>query len=409
MADHYSQTLSLDIGSRDDLSSALECLQTIVESNQRSTLPRNLRIRSKAYNETGARQHEDTLVWVLFSGTYLGDRQWGCWPLVSLTVEDLLFEIPVTALSLILQQTRNTLVSLHLCNVYLQGDHGEALAEAIKDHPILEKIFLKDLELTFTGLCDQEGFRDFIRFLSTCPQLTSVSLDIRIPRGQRLESFCVALEELWSFSSSLKHLSVQQPFHVLKGIRQVVHNIRRRRPPSWLEVNRYGQSFLRTQRTIHTIINSLATNSTLESLSLAVWRHNLLSFAEALKHNRTLRRLELHLEEQNLRGVPEMPPCVAMSFAKALKDNDTLEYLVIHGDESVLTANKVLQLNLAINRAGRKRLLNGMASYQEWIETIIANRDKLDIVFFFLAVNPAVLLVPLQRIPRRRSLLKLKY
>ena len=78
-------------------------------------------------------------------------------------------------------------------------------------------------------------------------------------------------------------------------------------------------------------------------------------------------------------------------FAEVMASNIALGELLIGPVHQRIHFCDRVRFCLKLNQAGRKELLEpNEASRNQWVETLVANVDDLDVLFYFLSMNPSL-------------------
>lgn len=133
---------------------------------------------------------------------------------------------------------------------------------------------------------------------------------------------------------------------------------------------------------IQTVANMLGNNSTLQDLTISAMDWASLPIFQALKLNRSLKRLEL------CRGSSGALPVLAQvhqGLVELLRENHVLQEVLVsrrewpHADvASYLTLNRVMQET------------SPLQTRQEWLDAIIDHRQDVRVVQFLLTKNPTI-------------------
>ena len=153
--------------------------------------------------------------------------------------------------------------------------------------------------------------------------------------------------------------------------------------------------------------NAFRMNNTLQNVELNVFGNyenvevNAASIAKAVGVNTTLRRLcltfhiPLHQPGDDVatsEGEFERLSCAfSEPFAKVMPNNFALGVLLVGPVHRRVQFDDDVRYFLKLNHAGRRELLEpNEASRNEWVETLIGNQDDLDVLFYFLSMNPSL-------------------
>lgn len=151
---------------------------------------------------------------------------------------------------------------------------------------------------------------------------------------------------------------------------------------------------------------ALKANNTLKNLELNVFgdddhvEANALSIAKSLEENTSLRRLYLTFHKPLQRADNEtsaVDPLERLSnaflepFAKVMQSNLSLGDLRVGPIHQRICFDDRVNFILKLNYAGRRELLEpNEASRNVWVETLINYRDDLNVLFYFLSMNPSL-------------------
>jgi len=139
------------------------------------------------------------------------------------------------------------------------------------------------------------------------------------------------------------------------------------------------------------LARALCDNTTLLTLGLADNVHTnatYLAFAEALKVNRTLKVLNLQVNMDDL-SVKAM-----QAMVDTLHENDVLEDLNSFFQDGVDPKMNHLKMMtnayLHLNQAGRRELLQGNPSKEDWIDMISQVSNDLPSIYYLVLERPSI-------------------
>ena len=144
-------------------------------------------------------------------------------------------------------------------------------------------------------------------------------------------------------------------------------------------------------------------NSPLESLELNIFGEdsqveaNAAAIASSLEDNAKMKRLcvtfqnRLVPENGNQESILEtMNAAFVGSFSKIPPKNCVLEELSIGFAHQKVGFSDDIKFFLKLNRAGRRNFMASQCSRRDWIEMLIRYRDDVDVIFYFLTMNPSI-------------------
>ena len=154
------------------------------------------------------------------------------------------------------------------------------------------------------------------------------------------------------------------------------------------------------------LARALRSNTNLSNLEMNVFgkdpemEANAAALAESLVVNTTLKRLCLtfhsRLQEENPHDyVERLKYSFVGPFDRTMSTNIALGELLVGPVHQRVTWSPRTRLNLTLNQAGRQQLLKlNEASRKTWVETLIRYRHDLDVLYYFLSMNPSLTDVP---------------
>jgi hypothetical protein len=158
-----------------------------------------------------------------------------------------------------------------------------------------------------------------------------------------------------------------------------------------------------------TLAVALIANQYLRDFELNVYGNdgcietNALTLAKALTYNTSLRRLcltfhnRLHQSDAEQKALLDrLASAFVGPFSNIMTRNYALETLEVGLVHRRVIFDDVVMYYLKMNQAGRKKLVYqpNAASRKQWVETLIGYRDDLDVLFYFLSMNPKLTKTP---------------
>lgn len=329
--------------------------------------------------------------------------------------------IPIRALLYLFQggQSQHThqIESLELYHIHFLGSLADvlALAEALRANSVCMRVFLSSCNTQNAHITGS-----LVEAVSSLSNLQEVILEEIDTPGESLARL-TRLQHLRNLK--LRHIpSCNQSMPMLAD------GLRRNQSLRSIQI-RYALN----ENAALAFFRMLQDNTSIEAadIDMDCWGGYGQPLGDALKVNQRLEDLEL-----NIYGNDEHLEANAVSIGKSLEDNAFLRRLCVtfqdplqqeDGDSSlavkrermsqafcgpfdeVMASNVVLgelligtvgervhfgdcvQFCLKLNQAGRKELLApNEAPRSQWIKTLIANVDDLDVLFYFLSMNPSL-------------------
>lgn len=155
------------------------------------------------------------------------------------------------------------------------------------------------------------------------------------------------------------------------------------------------------------IAKSLECNNRLKSLELNIFGEdsnveaNALAISTSLESNISLRRMSItfqnrlhHNETDHESNLGRIRKAFIDCLSRVIPKNFTLEEISIGFVHQKIEFDGKVKFFLKLNQAGRSRLMEAKSSRQDWIEMINRYRDDLDVLFYFLTMNPSVTNLP---------------
>lgn len=129
---------------------------------------------------------------------------------------------------------------------------------------------------------------------------------------------------------------------------------------------------------------ALCQSESLQELKL--WSRQLddsccVAIARALRVNTTLKALDLQCQIIGNEGLEEI--------TSMMEHNYTIESVRTTGRR--MSLSEKIDLYVRLNRAGRIVLVKEQASKMDWVNVLIAGRNDIDAIFYFLRSNPSIL------------------
>ena len=132
---------------------------------------------------------------------------------------------------------------------------------------------------------------------------------------------------------------------------------------------------------IQAVARMLATNSTLEELTISAMDQSCLPIFQALKgRNRSLKRLEV------CRGSGDLSNDIHEGVIQMLRTNPVLEELLVSRQKWPM--DDVVSY-LTLNRVRKKMPLQ--TQQQEWLDAVLEHRRDVRVVYYLLSTNPSFL------------------
>lgn len=150
------------------------------------------------------------------------------------------------------------------------------------------------------------------------------------------------------------------------------------------------------------LAKALRSNTNLINLEINVFckdtemEGNAVALAESLVVNTTLKRLCLtfhsRLQEENPRDyVERLNNAFVEPFDKTMSTNIALEELLVGPVHQRVIWSARTRFNLTLNQAGRQQLMKpNEASRKTWVDTLIRYSHDLDVLYYFLSMNPSL-------------------
>jgi hypothetical protein len=272
----------------------------------------------------------------------------------------------------------------------------EVLNQNFVTFPYLRKLHLERLHVSEQSLHN----------IGQSPHLQDLSLQCLVDPPQN--TLLLALSRVLATTQSLRILKLKFVFHNLHCLDEHAHTV------FW---------------------DAVQQNTTLQDLELTVnWRMNPydslfgIPLARALQNNRSLQRLSLVTRIDDNEAARDNLKKSIGNIAAALPFNETLKQFQFslsgglrgycqeqvrslllgpfetvlregeqHGLECLsvwyrgvghLELTEKMQFYLTLNRAGRRHLLSGNATINDWMDALILHQSDLSVVFFLLSRNP---------------------
>jgi 3-methyladenine DNA glycosylase AlkC len=297
---------------------------------------------------------------------------------------NIIYDFPVDILTTLLRRAQG-LQMISLCALDWIGspDDFAKFIETLRNHSSLCLVRL--IRCRFPE--NSNVLQDFIANLAQVPKLREVELcgaeesSLGILSSESMEriSHSEMLEKLRldNFELSEDHFSVML---------------------QWLERNNNrltGVSLSSCQLSspsLHRLARMLSSNGTLEELSFCLTRtHNQTytdesfeAISQSLHDNTSLRQFRL----TGSNGWPKLNDRIQTAFLTMLRRNCTLERLSLFDSADL---QRDIDFWLALNRMGRKRVMNENATKEDWLQVITWSLVDLDCIYFFLSMKPELL------------------
>ena len=300
--------------------------------------------------------------------------------------------LPAQSLARVVEQ-QEQLDFLYLQNVSLSGEQEDfqALTEALRYHKGLRKI---RFYMVRPSLRTAASLNPVISAVAAIPNLEEVTLihcnltddhngdDEDDWDGRSLLDLCgsKSLKILTlTFSTELKDQHIEQMVAALqsnKTLQNVSIRAQHLGPAAGISLG-----------------NLLNSNPKLERLRVQLSSdEHAVPIVEALHQNTNLQRLGLILPQKDNKGMREQ---VLGKMTDMLRKSN---YNLLQMDLVGLSTNvEEIRFYLKVNQAGRKSLLAGGATRDEWVRTICNHNNDLSVMYYFLSRNPNVCLAVFRR------------
>lgn len=150
------------------------------------------------------------------------------------------------------------------------------------------------------------------------------------------------------------------------------------------------------------LAKALKTNTNLSNLEINIFgkdtdvEANASALAESLSENKNLKRLCLtfrsRLQQENPHRCMELlNKAFVGPFDKTMSTNVALRELLVGPVHQRVSWSAHTHFNLTLNQAGRQQLLKpNEASRKTWVETFIRYSNDLNVLYYFLSMNPSL-------------------
>ncbi|CAB9514728.1 expressed unknown protein [Seminavis robusta] len=155
----------------------------------------------------------------------------------------------------------------------------------------------------------------------------------------------------------------------------------------------------------YAIAELLRFNTTLQVINLDLGQAAYgIPIAAALHHcNTTLQCLDVWAWGGELHS--DSSRAITKVFTDMLEVNTSLKFLTFQGLD---WTNPHIDYYLRLNRAERQRLVRDFADRKVWVDTLIRQKEDVDVIFHFLSLNPSILMrnggTTSSRVPTKGSL-----
>ncbi|CAB9517213.1 expressed unknown protein [Seminavis robusta] len=388
------RTMELELGDTDELRSAKERLK---KARQRGGSNLILKVTSHRFAAW-----EDSFAQHFFQELSSTPQ------LQQLDMEIRMHSISSSLVAATIQNSRNTLRSLKLCRNTFVGEVG-GLCQALHRHPSLETACLREncFKENETMPHQREKLVAVVDALTTCSMLQSLELKTvsnqnksLTKRGAKIHG--ISVSRLCSMPN-LSHVSLQiKPSSLVQSIcHQLCGNISVTQLDVDVSVFKHDKMMLAVEAVAMLV---RANRPGLESLAIGVTCEGGLSpIIQALHTNDSLKTLKVAMNGIRHFSFGMLPQQTTDAISTMLQHNYVLEQIQASNSNDEATvdtwSDPSIPFYLKLNRAGRGRLLRGASSREDWIgcckedwiDTIIANREDTSVVFYFLSKNPLLL------------------
>lgn len=327
------------------------------------------------------------------------------------------YEIDSGALSRFLdRQQRNHWTKLYLNKVHLLGDPGHSWRSSLEHVQSLRARFCNINPNAWLNQLSHLPLLQSLVFIDVWGGPNGVGIMPTLPAVTNLLHFRRdTLQELCINNLQPDNAQFQSFFEALQGCTALKR----------LDISPHRTGF--TQEQLESFANLVKTTHSLEVLELSLQHAvSLVPLAEGLAHNksrlRELRISELGVDRGSLavdkakhRKHQELD-----AFQEVLANNNfDLTDLYLGGSflpqsgncflhrwnvvgEKGTKACKSIEFNLLLNRLGRKMFVvcneaadgrGPIPKREDWVEIIVANREDVSVVFYFLQLNPSIYVV----------------
>ena len=327
-------------------------------------------------------------------------------------------EFPLKALTSFVQKARQ-LVSLQLdIDAAISGtpDDGRAFLQALHQHPSLKQMEVGDfgnehstiLASDFSPLMVPDKWED-LTISHTGDQVTDRHVNISILQSRVLRKLLVdtganngrggfqpyvprLFEALRTNRCAISELSILDDLYFPDACADM---IRQNTTLSHIFISLGIQS-----NNGALITEALLSNTNITSLRFVMSAErngDANALIHNLRSNTTLKRIHFHF--QGLFNQERVKDVILNPFAEILEDNYILEEIQLDKCRGLFDLTPKVRFFLALNRAGRKKLLESLMNSSDpvaaralWADKIIQHRSDVDLVYYLLSQNPSFLL-----------------
>jgi hypothetical protein len=294
--------------------------------------------------------------------------------------------LPAQALANVLS-SQTQLKFLYLQNIKLSGEEGDfaTLANALQSHPNLRKT---RLYMCRPSIRTSVTFDSIISALSKIPTLEEVTIIHSKISTEEQEWDGTCLTDLCrsksikiltlTFDTELRDAHIEAMAEALETNETLKHIS--------IRANTLGTS---AGMAMGKVLN---TNRTLERLRVQLSSDEFAApIVDALHKNKYLQKLGLILPSNVNERVREQFTKEMASMLR--KSNYNLQDMDLVGWK----ANAAVRFYLKANKAGRRSLLAEGGSREQWAKILVAHKDDISIMYYFLKRNPQLCLAALRQ------------
>lgn len=329
--------------------------------------------------------------------------------LQELCIDYYLQPIPIQALSLALQRLRK--LRLYHVNLAGQKEDFQLFSTEVTKQSALSEVVLSSCQT----LLKSSG--QLIEAITSSVALAELSIEEMVVPGEPLtEMFC---------SPSIRKVKLRHIPTCNQHMPMIADALRHNNTLQELHIQ-----YSLGQEAVIALAGMLERNKTMQRLvfDLDIWENYCQFIAKAIYHNSCLRSLEVNIfgedkrietsaetiansfegnaslkrfcltfhnrihgnEAEQESSLERMEKAFVGSFSKVISKNCSLQDLSIGFAHQKIDLSQKIKYFLKLNQAGRQELMKSKSSRQDWVEMLIGYTDDLDVLFYFLRMNPSI-------------------